>query len=161
MSDQEARFAEIYQRYGKQLRAYCTRRTDGSHVADAVAETFLVAWRKIEQIPDGEAALPWLYGVAYRVLSHQWRHKARSQRLMERLRGLADVEATPPDVLIVRNEEYRMVIKASFRLRQIDQEVLRLTLWGRAVTCGRRRGPRDRRQRRQATRLPGPSQPCQ
>ncbi|MEX1133673.1 MAG: sigma-70 family RNA polymerase sigma factor [Acidimicrobiia bacterium] len=129
MSDEEARFAEIYRRYDKHLRAYCTRRTDGSHVADAVAETFLVAWRKIEQIPDGEAALPWLYGVAYRVLSHQWRHKARSRRLVERLSGLADIETPSPDVLLVRNEEYRLVIKASSRLTSIDQEVLRLTLW--------------------------------
>jgi RNA polymerase sigma-70 factor (ECF subfamily) len=129
MSDEEARFAELYRRYGKQLQAYCIRRTPRSQAADAVAETFLVAWRRIEQIPDGEAALPWLYGVAYRVLSHQWRHKARSQRLIERLRGLADIEIPSPDVLLVRNEEYRMVIRASSRLKSIDQEVLRLTLW--------------------------------
>ncbi len=129
MSDQEVRFAELYRRYGKQLNAYCLRRTQRSQAADAVAETFLVAWRKIEQIPEGEAALPWLYGVAYRVLSHQWRHKARSRRLIERLGGLADVQAPPPDVVLVRNEEYRLVIKASSRLKTIDQEVLRLTLW--------------------------------
>jgi RNA polymerase sigma-70 factor (ECF subfamily) len=67
--------------------------------------------------------------VAYRVLSHQWRHKTRSRRLIERLGGLANVEAPPPDVLLVQNEEYRMVIKASSRLKPIDQEVLRLTLW--------------------------------
>ena len=129
MSDEEARFAELYRRYGQHLHAYCVRRTPGSQAADAVAETFLVAWRRIEQIPEGEAALPWLYAVAYRVLSHQWRHKARSRRLIERLSGLADVEAPPPDVVLVQNEEYRMVIKASSRLKPIDQEVLRLTLW--------------------------------
>jgi RNA polymerase sigma-70 factor (ECF subfamily) len=129
MSDEEARFAELYRRYGRQLNAYCLRRTQRSQAADVVAETFLVAWKKIEQVPNGEAALPWLYAVAYRVLSHQWRHRARSQRLIERLRGLADFEPTSPDVLLVRNEEYRLVIKASSRLRPIDQEVLRLTLW--------------------------------
>lgn len=129
MSDEEARFAELYRRYGKQLHAYCVRRTPGSQAADAVAETFPVAWRRIEQIPSGEAALPWLYAVAYHVLSHQWRHKARSRRLIERLRGLADVETPSPDVLLVRSEEYRLVIRASSRLRPIDQEVLRLTLW--------------------------------
>jgi RNA polymerase sigma-70 factor (ECF subfamily) len=129
MSDEEARFADIYRRYGKQLQAYCIRRTPRSQAADAVAETFLVAWKKIEEVPSGDATLPWLYGVAYRVLSHQWRHKARSRRLIERLRGLADVEIPSPDVLLVRNEEYRLVIKASSRLKSIDQEVLRLTLW--------------------------------
>jgi RNA polymerase sigma-70 factor (ECF subfamily) len=129
MSDQEARFAELYRRYGQQLHAYCLRRTPASQAADAVAETFLVAWKKIDEVPNGGDALPWLYAVAYRVLSHQWRHKARSRRLIERLSGLANAEAPPPDVLLVRNEEYRMVIKASSRLKSIDQEVLRLTLW--------------------------------
>ena len=128
-ADDEARFVEIYRRHGKVLQAYCARRTAGSQVADAVAETFLVAWRRIDQIPDGDATLPWLYGVAYRVLSHQWRHKARSQRLVARLRGVADVEILAPDVVLVRNEEYRAVLTASSRLRPIDQEILRLTLW--------------------------------
>lgn len=129
MSDQEVRFAELYRRYGQQLHAYCLRRTPASQATDAVAETFLVAWKKIDQIPNGGDTLPWLYAVAYRVLSHQWRHKARSRRLIERLSGLAVFESPPSDVLLVQNEEYRMVIKASARLKSIDQEVLRLTLW--------------------------------
>ncbi|HEY6629161.1 MAG TPA: sigma-70 family RNA polymerase sigma factor [Acidimicrobiia bacterium] len=129
LSNEEARFADLYRRHGKQLHAYCLRRTSGSNAADAVAETFLVAWKKIEMVPEGEAALAWLYAVAYRVLSHQWRHKARSRRLIERLSGLTDSEPPPPDVLLVRSEEYRMVVKASSRLKPIDQEILRLTLW--------------------------------
>ena len=129
MSEDEARFAEIYRRYSRHVHAYCVRRTPASQAPDAVAEVFLVAWRKMSQVPEGEAALPWLYAVAYRVLSHQWRHKARSRRLIERLSGLADVETSSPDVLLVRSEEYRTVIKASSRLKTIDQEVLRLTLW--------------------------------
>ena len=92
-SDDEARFADLYRRYGQHVRAYCTRRTASSDVADAVAETFLVAWRKIERIPEGDAILPWLCGVAYRVLSHQWRHKARGRRLVAKLQGLAPAEA--------------------------------------------------------------------
>ena len=88
-----------------------------------------MAWRRIDQVPDGEATLPWLYGVAYRVVSHQWRHKARSRRLIERLHGLGDVESMTPDVLLVRSEEYRVVLAASAQLRPIDQEILRLTLW--------------------------------
>jgi len=129
MSDEEVRFAEFYRRYGKQLHAYCARRTHGSQAADAVSETFLVAWKKIEEVPSGEATLPWLYGVAYRVLSHQWRHRARSRRLIEKLQGFPDIEPPSPDLLLVRNEEYRLVLKASSRLRPIDQEILRLTLW--------------------------------
>jgi len=129
MTDDEARFVEIYRRYGKPIQAYCARRTTGSQVADAVADVFLVAWRRIDEIPAGDATLPWLYGVAYRVLSHQWRHRTRSQRLRERLAGLAKVDELTPDVLLVRSEEYQVVLMASARLKQIDQEILRLTLW--------------------------------
>jgi len=129
MSDQEVRFTELYRRYGRKLHAFCARRSPGSQAADAVAETFLVAWRKIDQVPDGEAALPWLYGVAFRVLSHQWRRNARSRHLLEKLQGLAEVEPPTPDLVLVRRTESQTVIKAAARLRPIDQEILRLTLW--------------------------------
>jgi RNA polymerase sigma-70 factor (ECF subfamily) len=128
-SDKEARFADLYRRYGQQIRAYCIRRTASSDVADAVADTFLVAWRRIERIPEGDAILPWLYGVAYRVLSHQWRHEARGRRLIEKLQGMAPTEPLSVEVLVVGNEKYRLVLQASSRLRPIDREVLRLTLW--------------------------------
>jgi RNA polymerase sigma-70 factor (ECF subfamily) len=128
-NDEEARFAEVYRRYSRHIQAYCARRTDASQVADAVADTFLVTWRRIDQVPEGDAALSWLYGVAYRVLSHQWRHKARNRRLIQRLQGLAQVETFSPDVLLVRSEEHRLVLHAASRLRPIDQEILRLILW--------------------------------
>ena len=129
MTGDEARFTDIYRHFGQPIHAYCARRTADSQVADAVADTFLVAWRRIDQVPDGDAALPWLYGVAYRVISHQWRHRARSRRLKDRLRSLAQVDEMAPDVLLVRSEEHRVVLAASARLRPIDQEILRLTLW--------------------------------
>jgi RNA polymerase sigma factor (sigma-70 family) len=157
MTDDETRFIEIYRRFGKPIQAYCARRTPDSQVADAVADVFLVAWRRIDQVPDGDAALPWLYAVAYRVLSHQWRHKARGRRLMQRLQGLAEVESFSPDVVLLRSEEHRQVLLASARLRPIDQEILRLTLWeelshadvalvlGIAITAVKERAYRARR----------------
>lgn len=129
VSSAETKFVAIYERHSRSIQAYCARRTTGAKVADAVAETFLVAWRRIDQVPDGEAALPWLYGVAYRVLSRQWRTRARGERLLERMRGLAELEPPGPDVLLVRNEEYKTVLDAATRLKPIDQEILRLTLW--------------------------------
>jgi RNA polymerase sigma factor (sigma-70 family) len=49
--------------------------------------------------------------------------------LVERLSGLTGIETVPPDVVVVRSEEYRMVLTALARLRTIDQEILRLTVW--------------------------------
>jgi RNA polymerase sigma-70 factor (ECF subfamily) len=171
-NDDEARFVDVYRRYGRQIQAYCARRTDGPQVADAVADTFLVAWRRIDQIPEGEAALLWLYAVAYRVVSHQWRHKARSRRLIQRLQGLADIESFSPDVVLVTGEEHRLVHLAAARLRPTDQEILRLTLWeelphadvavvlGIAITAVKERAYRARRNlAAEYQKLSGDSQP--
>jgi RNA polymerase sigma-70 factor (ECF subfamily) len=129
VDDVEARFVDLYRRYSRHIQAYCARRTAPSQIADAVAEVFLVTWRRIDQVPEGEAALPWLYAVAHRVLSHQWRHKARSRRLMQRLQGMAEIGSVSPDLVLLRSEEHWHVLLASARLRPIDQEILRLTLW--------------------------------
>ena len=118
-SDAETRFADIYTRYGRLVHAYCARRTGSSQAADAVAETFLVAWKKIGQVPPGDAALPWLYAVAYRVLSHQWRSAARSRKLLARLNGLAQIEPPSPDLVLLRNEEHQAVFKAASRLSRL------------------------------------------
>jgi RNA polymerase sigma-70 factor (ECF subfamily) len=128
-SEKESRFAEIYKVYGKLIHAYCLRRTDSSQAADAVSETFLVVWRRLDQVPEGEATLPWLYSVAYRVVSHQWRSRARGRRLKARLSGLAEIEAPTPDLVLLRREEDRLVLEAASRLRPIDREILGLTLW--------------------------------
>jgi DNA-directed RNA polymerase specialized sigma24 family protein len=49
--------------------------------------------------------------------------------LVERLRGIAGVDASPPDFIVVTNEEHSDVLVAAAQLRPIDQEILRLTLW--------------------------------
>ena len=81
----DARFVDLYQRYFRHVYAYCRRRTAADKVEDAVAETFLTAWRKIGEVPAGDEALPWLYSVAHRVLGHQWRGASRQSRLESKL----------------------------------------------------------------------------
>jgi RNA polymerase sigma-70 factor (ECF subfamily) len=125
----DAKFTEIYARYGKQIQAYCARRTDRSQVADAVAETFLVAWRRLDQIEDVDSALPWLYGTAYRVMSNQWRSKARARSLVRRLRDLAVAHPGATDSIVIRSEQSELVMLAASRLKAVDREVLRLELW--------------------------------
>jgi RNA polymerase sigma factor (sigma-70 family) len=129
MPSGDAKFTEIYSRYGKQIQAYCARRIDRSQVADAVAETFLVAWRRLDQIDDVNTALPWLYGTAYRVICHQWRSESRARALARRLRNVVTVEAETTDAVEVRQEQTDLVVLATSRLKAIDQEVLRLELW--------------------------------
>ena len=67
--DAQQRFTVLWQAHHGAVLRYARRRTDAESAADVVSETFLVAWRRLGDIPaDLEQTLPWLYGVARRVL---------------------------------------------------------------------------------------------
>ena len=61
MTSSDVRFAEIYETSFRRLYGYCLRRATVDRVDDVVAETFLIAWRRIDDVPTGDEALPWLY----------------------------------------------------------------------------------------------------
>lgn len=123
------RFDAIYQAHYGAISAYARRRTSAAADAqDAVAETFTIAWRRIDEAPAGDAALPWLYGVARRVLANQRRGDRRRLDLSARLRS----QTTPgPDLEagVVAADERAIVLVALARLRATDQELLRLAVW--------------------------------
>jgi RNA polymerase sigma-70 factor (ECF subfamily) len=129
MANDDSRFVEIYKSHYRSIYAYLRRRLAADLVDDAVAETFLVAWRKVNLIPSGEQSLPWLYGVAHRVVMHQWRSSQRSGRLHERLNSLGVEAPTPPEELIISSLESRQVLEAASKLKATDQEILRLSIW--------------------------------
>ena len=53
----EAVFAELYRHYHRAVRDFCRRRVASDLVNDAVAETFLTAWRRLNDVPTGVDAL--------------------------------------------------------------------------------------------------------
>ncbi len=68
------RFEAVYDAYYPAIHQYAARRTGSPEdAADVISETFLTAWRRIGDVPEGEDALLWLYGVARRVLANQQR----------------------------------------------------------------------------------------
>ena len=129
MNPGDARFADLYDRHRGKLVSYCRRRTAADNVEDAVAETFLIAWRKITDVPEAPADLPWLYSIAYRVIGHQYRSKRRRSRLNAKLAGLGIEQAANSEEIVVMNHESRQVLEALSKLRPSDQEVLRLSVW--------------------------------
>ena len=103
MTDSNARFIELYERFYRPVYGYCRRRTSAERVDDVVADTFLIAWRKIDQVPRGSEVLPWLYGVAYRVLGHEWRGTSRRKLLDRKLRALGrEAPVVPEEVVVMR-----------------------------------------------------------
>lgn len=129
MGPDDQRFERLYDRHHRSIRAYCGRRLDADKVDDAVADTFLIAWRRVDQIPSGRTELVWLYGVARRVVMHQWRSTLRRRRLDSRLTGLGPESPSQPDAIVVAHQDQVQVLEAAARLKPIDQEILRLSLW--------------------------------
>ena len=119
----------MYDEHRNAVVAYCMRRTSTSDAMDAVAETFAVAWRRIDDVPAGEAEKSWLYAVAHRVLLNQRRSSRRLGNLRARLRGAGSIPGPEPVEVLVQAEEARLLLEALSRLRTSDQEVLRLITW--------------------------------
>ena len=105
------------------LLGYALRRTTAPEdAADVVAETFLVAWRRLGDVPSGADARPWLFGVARRTLSNQTRGALRRSQLADRLRAALVVDNAAP-----ASSDADVIAAAMDRLDGADREILRLT----------------------------------
>ena len=119
-----ARFDALFTAHQRQVLAYAMRRTGAwADAEDVAAETFTIAWRKFDAIPEAEP-LPWLYAVARRVLANHRRGLGRRERLAALLR-VEDV-ATP---LRAGDDQDGPAFAALSSLAPADQELLRLVAW--------------------------------
>ena len=118
MEDRRARFERLYANYSPDIAMYALRRVDREAAKDVVAETFTVAWRRLDDVP--AEALPWLYGVARRVLANQRRSSRRLIALRRKLESDASggPELCDPDLA-----------DALRALPDEDREILRLVAW--------------------------------
>jgi RNA polymerase sigma factor (sigma-70 family) len=122
------RFRRLFADTERELLAYVLRRVDHAEdAADVVAETFLVAWRRLDKVPPGDEARLWLYGVARRQLANQRRGHLRRSRLADRLR--AELPAAVASARSPEDHRAAAVRAALARLEEEDREILRLTRW--------------------------------
>jgi RNA polymerase sigma factor (sigma-70 family) len=120
-STPEDRFRALFARHYPAVYRYAGRRLGRDEAADAAAEAFTVAWRRISHVPAEPDTLAWLYGVARRVVANAERGRRRRHRLAARAAaGLTD-EGPAPDPA--------GVLTALQGLRPGDREVLRLAAW--------------------------------
>jgi RNA polymerase sigma-70 factor (ECF subfamily) len=122
------RFEVLHRSQVRPLLAYALRRVGrAEEAADVVAETMLVAWRRLDEVPPGSEARPWLFGVARRVLANSRRSSRRRDRLGERLRREVDQLVGADHAAAV---ETNLVVRdALARLDADDREILLLTSW--------------------------------
>lgn len=128
LDERHERFRALYESTRPRIIAYATRRTSSfDDAAEVVAETFAVAWRRVDDIPEGEACLLWLYAVARRVNANSNRRTRRRVDLIEQI-GAELRTALPPHTSGITEDG--MAAMAAFRqLGDGDQEILMLAGW--------------------------------
>jgi RNA polymerase sigma factor (sigma-70 family) len=116
-------FSELYEQFAGRVLAYARRHTNRDDAEDVVAETFHVAWRRRDVVPD--EALPWLLGVAHNVMRSQWR-SARRTTPADTLERLSDVAGDSVEVGVVRRQE---LVELLAKLPDHEREALLLVAW--------------------------------
>jgi RNA polymerase sigma factor (sigma-70 family) len=125
----DAEFRRLYDEHFVAIRGYCLRRLPVFEVNDAVAEVFLVVWRRIDDVPGGDDAALWLYGIARNVVHSVDRSKRRRAHLNRRLLGFGSAPEIDTETVVVRRSEDSEVLEQLAKLRPADQEILRLSIW--------------------------------
>ncbi|WP_154792057.1 RNA polymerase sigma factor [Occultella kanbiaonis] len=128
MTDED-RFDRLYEAHRPDLERFVRRRMPPAQVEDIVAETFLVAWRRLDDVP-GEPR-PWLFGIARNLMLRSMRSSGRWHALQVRLAAqprvlsedLASSVATRTDLA-----------RAWAKLSAGEQEVLALVAWDGLTT---------------------------
>ncbi|NHA68924.1 RNA polymerase sigma factor [Phycicoccus flavus] len=126
----QARFREVWAAAHDDVLRFAARRVHPSHAEDVVADTFLVVWRRLEDLPaDPGEARAWIFGIARRTLMGAQRGDRRRDALAVRLADPALAAGPPgtgdPDVLARRLD----LAAAWPRLAATDQEALALAYW--------------------------------
>jgi len=119
-----ARFDTLFTAHQRHVLAYARRRTQTwADAEDVAAETFSIAWRRFDSIPESDPLL-WLYAVARRVLANH--HRGRGRR--ERLAALLHVRDIPTPLRAGEDLD-GPAFAALASLSGSDQEILRLVAW--------------------------------
>jgi len=116
----EERFTRLYEEHFEPVRRYVWRRERGVW-EDVVSETFLVAWRRLDDVPTD--ARPWLIGVARNVRLNALRSARRQDSVTQRL--LESPIPDPYEVEFVSDA----VKQALCALSEPDREMLLLSVW--------------------------------
>jgi len=120
-----ARFEAVAGLVTEPVRRFLARRTDAETADDVLADTLLVCWRRLDDVPDGDEALPWAYGVARHALANAERSARRQRRLAYRITVVDPPSETAPE----DEQPDDRVAAALARLRPDEAELLRLWAW--------------------------------
>lgn len=124
---QTERFTALYAQHVRRVYLYAARHVGVDHADDVVAETFTVAWRRLDAVP-ADAPLPWLLVVARNTMINHRRGEARRDRLAREAELVVHLETVTSDVAVAVTER-NAVIAALTELSEREREALLLVGW--------------------------------
>lgn len=124
---QRLAFEHLFRETRTDLLAYLMRRACSiDDAADLLSETYLIAWRRLDAIPPGDEARPWLYGVARNLLMKNAGRSRTRNHLAERL--AQELRAAPTE-RSSDEAQSAMLRQALHALPERDRELLTLATW--------------------------------
>lgn len=120
------RFNALWNAYAGRVLAFASRHTDPDLAQEVVSETFLIAWRRLADIPGDP--LPWLLVVARNTVKNQRRSGYRHSLMQDEVARLREVAAPAPDAADVAAERAE-VLAALAALTTKEREALLLVAW--------------------------------
>lgn len=125
MTERENLFNHLFNEHHQAVLGYLARRVQQPDDAtDLLADVFLVAWRRLDEVPRGDEARLWLFGVARKSLLNHRRRMFRHRNLGAKL-WQHSPSATAPHLDVVDDDLRRALRRLSVR----DREILTLTAW--------------------------------
>lgn len=123
----EQRFSRLYCETRDEILAYLVRRARSMEdAADALSETYVAVWRKLDDLPAGDQARLWLFGAARNELRMAARQQRANDGLIVELAGELHA-AYSEDACAADSED--TLSQAICNLSPLDREILTLTAW--------------------------------
>lgn len=123
--ERRAAFSDVYESCYRDVVAFAFRRCYDRTIATEIAtDTFAVVWRRLDEMPDGQQARLWIFGVARLVLSNESRSQRRRTRLASHVAAVVASQPAMSDV-----DDDGRVEEALQRMAPGDAELLRLSYW--------------------------------
>lgn len=115
----------LYEDHSARVLAYALRRVSRDEALDVLADTFLVAWRRLDDVPDDP--VPWLLRVARNVISNQERSARRRNALKAKLAIVGEPHLVPDPAEEIGSKS--VIIAALSGLPKAEREALLLVAW--------------------------------
>ncbi|MCK0116527.1 RNA polymerase sigma factor [Isoptericola sp. S6320L] len=125
--DPAERLAALWDAHAVRVQAYLLRHTDPDTAQDLLSETFLVAWRRLDDVP--AEALPWLLVVARNLRYNAARSQARRRLLtteLTRLENAAPSVSGSPESLATERDQ---LLRGLATLTDREREAILLVAW--------------------------------